>query len=218
MDVRAAKTGAARRPLLAWAISAALGGFVFGYELAVISGALLFVRREFGLTGLEQGALVSAVPLGAMAGALLAGRVADALGRRRAIMLIAAVFVAGTAVAVAAPSYAVLLLARLVTGVAVGAVSSTAPLYLSEIAPPGVRGRLVTLNQLMITLGIVVSYCVCLAFAGSAEWRAMFAVALLPSLLLLGGMLRAPETPAWLEAHGGTEQALDVLVQVVDDA
>ena len=200
-----------------WALTAALGGFAFGYELAVISGALLFLRGDFGLSGLEQGALVSAVPLGAIAGGLLASRVADALGRRGALMLIAALFIASTALAVAAPSYGVLLVARALTGVAVGAVSSTAPLYLSEIAPAAQRGRLVAFNQLMITLGIVVAYCVGLVFSSSGSWRAMFAVGLVPSAALLAGMLRAPETPAWLEAHGDAAGARQVLAQIVGE-
>jgi SP family galactose:H+ symporter-like MFS transporter len=217
-DVRAMSAWQARKALLAWALSAMLGGFVFGYELAVISGALLFVRQDLGLSGLQQGALVSAVPLGAMLGGVLAGWAAGALGRRRALILIAVLFIAGTVLAVAAPSYAVLLGARGVTGVAVGAVSSAAPLYLSEIAPPAERGRLVTLNQLMVTLGIVVAYCVGLAFSGSGDWRAMFGVGLVPSGLLLAGMLRAPETPAWLESHGETERARQVLAKVVGDA
>ncbi|MEA2383715.1 MAG: hypothetical protein QOH72_3686 [Solirubrobacteraceae bacterium] len=214
--MRALSVGRVRAALLVWALSATLGGFVFGYEMAVISGALLFLRHDFGLGGFEQGALVSVVPLGAMAGGVLAGRVADALGRRRALVLIATVFIAGTVLAVVAPSYAVLVVARAITGVAVGAASSTVPVYVSEIAPQGVRGRLVTLNQLMITLGILVAYCVGLAFSGSGEWRAMFAVGLVPTVLLLAGMLRAPETPAWLVARGDTERARDVLLRVVD--
>jgi sugar porter (SP) family MFS transporter len=210
--------GPARRSALGPALAATPGGFVFGYELAVISGALLFLRQDFALTGLQQGTLVSAVPLGAMAGAMVAGAVADALGRRRTLILIAALFIASTALAVIAPGYAVLLAARGLTGVAVGAVSSTVPLYVSEIAPPAVRGRLVTLNQLMITLGIVAAYCVGLAFSSSGEWRAMFAVGLLPSALLLVGMVRAPETPAWLDSHGQADRARQVLMRIADEA
>jgi MFS family permease len=199
---RPASAAPPRRRLLAWALSASLGGFVFGYELAVVSGALLFVRSDFGLGGFAQGVLVSVVPLGAMAGGLAAGRVADALGRRRALMLIAGLFIAATVLAATAPSYGVLLVGRAVTGVAVGAVSSTAPLYLSEIAPPEARGRLVTLNQLMISLGIVTAYLVSLAFSGSGSWRAMFAAALVPSAAMLAGMARAPDSPARLGERG----------------
>ncbi|HEV7750520.1 MAG TPA: sugar porter family MFS transporter [Baekduia sp.] len=218
MDARDAQRRSAGRTLVRWALAAALGGFVFGYELAVISGALLFVRREFALNAFQQGALVSVLPLGAMAGGLLAGRVADALGRRRALILIAVAFVAATLVATVAPSYGVLLAARALTGVAVGAVSSTTPLYLSEIAPPDRRGRLVTLNQLMVTLGIVTAYVVGLVFSGSGSWRAMFAMGLVPSTLLLAGMVRAAETPAWLAAHGQADRAREVVLQVVDEA
>jgi SP family galactose:H+ symporter-like MFS transporter len=206
-----------RRRLLVWGVSAALGGFVFGYQLAVISAALLFVRNDFGLSGFEQGVLVGVLPLGAMAGGLLAGRVADALGRRSTLILAAAVFAAGTVLAVVAPGLVVLVLARAITGLGVGIASSTGPLYLSEIAPPDVRGRLVTMNQLLVTLGIVCAYVVGLIFAGSGSWRAMFAVALLPIAALLIGMLRAPESPAWLDGHGEPERAREVLLQVADD-
>jgi MFS transporter, SP family, galactose:H+ symporter len=204
--------------MLSWAITAALGGFIFGYELAVISGALLFLRQDFALSGFEQGALVGILPLGAVPGGVLAGRVADALGRRNTLMLIAGLVIGATVLAATAPAYGVLLVARGIAGVAVGAVSLTAPLYLSEIARPDVRGRLVTLNQLMVTLGIVAAYCVGLAFSGSGSWRAMFAMGLVPSTLMLAGMVRAPETPAWLAARGHTDVAKQVLRQVVDEA
>jgi sugar porter (SP) family MFS transporter len=202
---------------MGWAISAALGGFVIGYELAIISGALLFLRGDLGLSGFEQGALVSAVPLGAMVGGLLAGRVADAFGRRRTLILIAALLIAATVLATTASSYGVLLAVRALTGIAVGAGSSTAPVYLSEISLPQLRGRLVTLSQLMVTLGIVGAYCVGLIFSSSGSWRAMFAMGLVPSALMFVGMLRAPETPAWLQARGRADEAKQVLLQVVDE-
>jgi SP family galactose:H+ symporter-like MFS transporter len=191
-----------QHPPVGWAISAALGGFVFGYELAVISGALLFLRDDFALSGFEQGALVSIVPLGAMAGSLLAGRLGDVAGRRRTLILVAALFITATVVAVTAPSYGVLLAARGLTGLAAGAGSSTVPLYLSEIAPAEMRGRFVGLNQLMITLGIVAAYLVGLALSSSESWRGMFAAGFVPSTLMLVGMLRAPESPARHDANG----------------
>jgi sugar porter (SP) family MFS transporter len=205
------------RRLLSWSIAASLGGLEFGYQLGVISGALLFIRRDFDLGAFEQGALVSAVLLGAMGGGIVGGRIADAIGRRRALILIALLFIAATLLATAAPGYGTLVVARALAGVGVGAVSTTAPLYLSEIAPPRVRGRLVTLFQLMVTVGIVISYGVGLAFSGSGDWRAMFAIGLVASVLMLGGMLPAPETPAWLNAHGRTDGARQVLRQVADD-
>jgi sugar porter (SP) family MFS transporter len=195
-----------------------MGGFVFGYQAGVLSGALLSIRRDFGLSSFEQGALVSLLPLGAMVGSLVNGRLADALGRRGTLMVDAVVLMVGTALAAVAPSYAVLLLARAITGVGVGSSSSTVPLYLSEIAPPDRRGRLVTTNQVMIALGIVTSYCVDLIFASSGNWRAMLAVGLLPAAALLLGMARSPETPAWLHAHGRPEQARSVSAEVAGEA
>jgi sugar porter (SP) family MFS transporter len=152
-----------------------------------------------------------------MVGGLLAGRMADALGRRRTLLIDAVVFAVGTVLAVVAPSYGVLVLARAIAGFGVGAASSTGPMYLSEIATPAVRGRLVTMNQLLVTLGIVCAYAVGLIFAGSASWRPMFAVALVPIAALLVGMLRSPESPAWLHRHGQREQARQVLLQVADE-
>jgi MFS transporter, SP family, galactose:H+ symporter len=179
-----------------WAISATFGGFLFGYHAAVVAGALLSIRRDFGLDNFEQGVLVSLLPLGAVLGSLLNGPIAERLGRRKTLILDAAVFIAGTAIAVAAPDYGALLVGRALTGIAVGSTLATVPLYLSEISPPSVRGRLVTANQVMITFGIVVAYAIDLAFAGSGSWRAMFVVGLLPALALLVGMLHAPESPA----------------------
>jgi SP family galactose:H+ symporter-like MFS transporter len=184
-----------------WALSATMGGFSFGYQLAVISGALLFLHRDLGLTDVEQGVLVAIMPLGAMAGGIAAGRLAESRGRRRTLIVDAVILLAGTALTVVAPGLALLLVGRAVVGLGVGLASSTVPLYLSEIASPDRRGRLVTTNQLMLTIGILVAYGVDLAFSGSGSWRAMFAVGLLPGAVLLVGMLRAPESPAWVEAH-----------------
>jgi MFS family permease len=184
-----------------WALSATWGGFGLGYQLAVISGALLFLRKDLGLGSFEQGVLVSIMPLGAMAGGIAAGRVAESLGRRPTLIADGVLLIAGTALTVVAPGLALLLVGRAIAGLGVGVASSVVPLYLSEIAPPDRRGRLVTMNQLMITLGVVVAYCVDLASASSGSWRAMFAVGLLPGAALLAGMLRAPESPAWTQAR-----------------
>jgi SP family galactose:H+ symporter-like MFS transporter len=204
------------RRLLVWALSASLGGFAVGYNLGIIAGALLSVRRDFGLSAFQQGALASVLPLGALAGGLTTTRLADAVGRRRTLLLAAGAFIASSVAAAVAGSYGVLLAARGAAGVAVGAASSTVPLYLSEIAPPRVRGRLVTINQLMLTLGILASYCVGLAFHSAGSWRSMFAVGTVPAAALLIAMLRAPETPVWLAAHGRADRAREVIAQVAD--
>jgi MFS transporter, SP family, galactose:H+ symporter len=218
MSASAGETGGLRsRKLLAWAMAAALGSFVMGYQFGVISGALLFIRRDFGLSNFEQGALVGVLPLGALVGGLAAGRLADSLGRRRTLLLDAIVLIVAIAVTVAAPSYGVLLAGRAIVGFGVGATASTVPLYLSEIAPPQIRGRLVTLHQLMITLGILISFCVDLAFSGGGSWRWMLAVDMLPAVALAAGMLRSPESPAWLYERGQAELAKQVAREVADD-
>jgi MFS family permease len=196
----------------------AIGGLNFGFQIGVISGALLFIRNDFGLSGFEQGTLVGIVPLGAMAGGLVAGRLADTMGRRRALIFAACAFLVGTGLAVAAQSYAVLLVARAIVGLAVGVASSTVPVYLSEIAPPDMRGRFVTLNQVMITSGIVVAYLVDLAFAGSGSWRAMLGAGFVPAGLLLVGMLRAPETRARPDEAGDRLGARELLGPAVRPA
>lgn len=203
--------------LFHWASAAALGGFLLGYHSGVLAGALLWIRDDFQLSSLEQGVLVSLLPLGAMVGSIAAGPIADALGRRTALILDAVLLLVAAGVAALAPSYAVLLIGRGLAGLGVGAASSVVPVYLSELAPPGVRGRLITVHQLQITVGILVAYFVDLVFAGSESWRALFAIGLLPAAALLVGMLRSPETPAWLDARGSTDLAREVIRQIADE-
>ncbi|MFI0481394.1 sugar porter family MFS transporter [Actinomadura sp. 9N215] len=195
----------------------AVGGFLFGFDTGVISGALLFIRTDFALDSFEQGSVVSVLVLGAMVGALASGRLADRLGRRRIFALEGAVFVAGTALAALAPGYGVLIVARLVLGLAVGAASATVPPYLSEISPKEVRGRILTLNQLMITTGILVAYLVNLAFSGSGSWRAMIAVGAVPALVMVvSAVWVLPESPEWLLAHGHRRRARALIAGVSD--
>ncbi|MFL5955474.1 MAG: sugar porter family MFS transporter [Gaiellaceae bacterium] len=198
-----------------WALAASLGGFLFGYNVAAIGGALLSVRSDLGLGPVEQGLLVSLLPLGAMVGSVVNGRLADTLGRRRTLLLDGVAFLAAAALAAAAPGYSVLLLSRAVAGLAVGSVSATAPLYLSEIAPPALRGRLVTTNQVQITLGILAAYLVALAAPDS--WRIVFAAGLVPGAVFVLALTRCPETPAWLQLHGRREEARRVLLEVVPE-
>ncbi|PZG51994.1 MFS transporter [Spongiactinospora gelatinilytica] len=201
----------ARRRLATWAAFAALGGFLFGYDTGVVSGALLFIREDFRLGPFQQGSVVSILLLGAMAGALAAGRLADRYGRRPALIVIAVVYTIGLLLAALSPGYPLLLMARLVLGLGVGGASAIVPVYLSEIAPTRIRGLLVSLNQLLVTIGILVSYCVDLALAGTANWRGMFAVGLIFSVAMFLGVLTVPETPAWLERNGRHDRARRVL-------
>jgi MFS family permease len=143
-----------RRHVALSAAVTALGGLLFGYDTGVVSGALLFLKKDFGgLSSFQEELVTSLLLVGAVAGALLAGRVADLIGRRLTVLITAAVFVVGVLLAAFTPTYPVLLVARVVIGLAVGSASMVVPLYIGEVVPPRVRGGLVSLNQLAITTG-----------------------------------------------------------------
>jgi SP family galactose:H+ symporter-like MFS transporter len=190
----------------------ATGGLLFGYDTGVISGALLFVREDFApLSDFVQGIIVSFLLIGAVTGALIGGPTADRFGRRRTVLLAAAVFLIGALAAAFAPSAGFLIFARFILGLGVGLASLVVPLYIAEIAPPDTRGALVSLNQLMITIGILVSYLVGVAFTPIEGWRYMFGVAVIPAVILGVGMFFLPETPRWLYENGFADRARGVL-------
>lgn len=191
---------------------AASGGLLFGFDTGVISGALLFLKKDFALTPHAQEWVVSAVLLGCIAGAALSGRLVDVLGRKTAIIGTACVFAAGSIWTGSAGSVPMLVAGRVVIGLAIGVASYAVPLYLSEIAPPENRGALVSLNQLLITIGIVVSYAVDDACASlDHTWRWMFLIGILPALALGVGMAILPRTPQWLAGRGRRDEAVTVL-------
>lgn len=192
----------------------ALGGLLFGYDTGVISGALLFIRDEFQLSPFLQGFIVSSLLVGAMVGALGCGPLTDRFGRRNIVILAAVVFGVGAIVAGLAPTAIVLVVGRIILGLAVGLASVIVPLYIAEISPPDIRGLLVALNQLMITVGILLSYVVGYAFASSENWRAMLLIAVVPAIALLVGMIFMPESPRWLVANRSTDRARTVLRRI----
>jgi sugar porter (SP) family MFS transporter len=191
----------------------ALGGLLFGYDLGVVAGALLYIKPEFGLTSAGEGFVTSSLLLGAMIGALGCGAASDRFGRRRVVLGSGVVFGIGALVASLAPVLAVLLTGRLVMGLAVGALSVSVPIYLSEITPPATRGGLSGLNQLMISTGILVAYLVDLALGPAHAWRWMFGLALVPAVALLIGLAFQPESPRWLVRQGRTDEARAVLAR-----
>ncbi|HEX2916191.1 MAG TPA: sugar porter family MFS transporter [Chloroflexia bacterium] len=190
---------------------AALTGLLFGYDTGVISGALPFVTSDFNLSTGAKEIVTSAVLAGAVIGALFSGRVTDAIGRRNSILIIALIFTAGALGAGFAPTVGWLIAARVIIGLAIGVGSYVGPLYISEVSPAEVRGRLVTFNQLAITGGILVAYLADYALADFGGWRWMFGVAVIPSLILLAGMFFMPESPRWLLKQGRTAEARSVL-------
>jgi MFS transporter, SP family, galactose:H+ symporter len=199
------------RQIFRWGLLIVIGSFLFGYDTGVISGALLYIKDDFGLNAFEQGSVVSVLLLGAIVGALLTGRVADRFGRRATLGGLGVVFLVGIAIAALANGYVMLMAGRIVMGLGVGGVSAMVPTYLSEISPAQIRGRMLTLNQLLITVGLLASYLMNLVFASSEDWRAMFWVGAVPAAALALGCLRLPESPAWLINTGRIPAARKML-------
>ena len=192
---------------------AALGGLLFGYDTGVISAALLYIAPEFGLSSGVKQVVVASLLLGAVVGALAGGTVVDRLGRRRTLLVVSAVFTLAALGSAAAVGAGTLVAARVVLGLAIGTSSLVVPTYIAEIAPPNLRGRLVSTNQLMITLGIFASYLVGYAFADAQGWRWMLGLAAVPSAVMLVGLLFLDESPRWLLSRGRTADARTVLLR-----
>jgi sugar porter (SP) family MFS transporter len=201
------------RRLLGVALIAAVGGFLFGYDTGVIGGALLFMQNDLGLhTHAEQQLTVAILLLGAVAGAAIAGWAADRFSRRRVKIASGCVYVIGALGCAFSQTYPQILASRFWLGLAVGTASFVAPMYIAELVPPRIRGGVVSFNQLMITLGILVAYIVDWGFAGlSNNWRWMFAVAVIPGAVLAIGMYFMPFSPRWLVEKGRRDEARDVL-------
>lgn len=205
------------RYVIALSAVAALAGLLFGFDTAVINGALVFLKEEFRLTSLETEIAASSLLAGCLAGSALAGALSDRFGRKK-ILLAAALLFCGSSFWTALPSgLGEFVAARFVAGIAIGIASVVAPLYIAEIAPPGSRGRLVTLNQMAIVTGILASYLInwLLSGLGSSSWRWMFASAAAPSLGFFLAVLWIPESPRWLLRRERSEQALAILGRTV---
>ncbi len=193
---------------------AALAGLLFGMDIGVISGALPFIEHDFGVSDRQQEIIVSIMMLGAALGACASGSVSRRLGRKVALTVSGIVFIAGALLSALAVSPEMLIVARLVLGVAVGISSYVAPLYLSEIAPEHIRGRLISFYQLMIMGGILLAYLTNTLFSYSGNWRAMLGIIAIPGVLLIIGMLFLPRSPRWLAGCGRFDEARGVLMRL----
>lgn len=196
---------------------ASTGGLLFGFDTGVISGALPFLKESWGLSSGQQEWITTAVLIGAFLGALFGGRVTDVIGRKKIIIFTSFIFAVGAIACGAAPTPFILILSRIVLGVAIGISSIAVPLYISEIAPAKTRGALVSSFQLMITIGIVASYFSDLAFADESNpfsWRWMFYVGVFPAIILFVGMIFMPETPRWLFSKNRVDEGKKVLASV----
>ncbi|WP_345777402.1 sugar porter family MFS transporter [Halorubrum sp. 2020YC2] len=215
-DMRAVIRGDGGRFVYVVSALAALNGLLFGFDTGIISGAILFIDTTFELSPLIEGIVVSGAMVGAAAGAAVGGQISDRIGRKRFILISAGVFFLGSFLMAVAPTVEVLVAGRMIDGVAIGFASIVGPLYISEIAPPSVRGGLTSLNQLMVTVGILSSYFVNYAFSGSGSWRIMLGAGMVPAVVLAAGMARMPESPRWLYERGRTDEARAVLRRTRD--
>ncbi|MCC8409123.1 sugar porter family MFS transporter [Mucilaginibacter sp. UR6-1] len=187
----------------------ALGGYLFGFDFAVISGALPFLKPQFQLTALGEGFLTGSLALGCMCGCLIAGKLADQYGRRPALLVSAAIFALSSIAMALSGTLTVFVLFRFAAGIGVGMSSMLSPLYISEISPAAVRGRNVAINQLTVVLGILITNLVnySLADMDPDAWRWMFGLGVVPSLLFMAGVLFLPESPRWQAGRGQIEKA-----------
>ncbi|WP_299261415.1 sugar porter family MFS transporter [uncultured Kushneria sp.] len=193
---------------------AALAGLLFGMDIGVISGALPFIEQDFGVSDRQQEIIVSVMMLGAALGACASGTLSRKMGRKLTLTVSGLIFVAGALLSALAVSPDMLIVARLVLGVAVGISSYVAPIYLSEIAPEHIRGRLISFYQLMIMGGILLAYLTNTLFSYTGNWRGMLGVIAIPGVLLLLGMFFLPRSPRWLASSGRLDEARGVLMRL----
>lgn len=196
---------------------AAITGLLFGFDTGIISGALLFIEKDFVVSTELKEMIVSSVLLGAMIASPISGRLTDRFGRRRLMLITSGLFIAGTMIAALAADAYSIIAGRLLIGFAIGMGSYTAPLYIAEIAPFELRGGLVTLNQLAITIGILCSYIINYVFTNiDGSWRWMFGIGFIPAVLLSIGMIFLPESPRFLVKQNQTDKAKKILQQLRD--
>ena len=198
------------------ALVATISGLLFGFDIAVINGAIIFLRDQLGLTEVQTEVAASSLLFGCIFGASFGGWLSDRFGRRRVLMMCAVLFALSSFAAALPRTLAEFSAARFLGGIAIGAASLLAPLYIAEVAPARIRGRLVSLNQMAIVTGILLAYLVnwLLAFAGPDGWRWMFATAAIPSVALFTGLLFVPESPRWLVEKERSDEALTILARV----
>lgn len=193
---------------------AALGGFLFGYDTGIISGALMFIEISFPSTVMTQELIVSSMVVGAITGPLLSGRLADKFGSQRILLCMSIVFIIGTVFSSLAMTINQLILSRFIIGIAIGVTSFVSPLFISEMAPAKHRGSLVLLNAIMITGGEAVSFIVDYALVPTHSWRLMFATGIIPAILLLFGMLLLPQSPRWMALTQQWEKGKQTLSKI----
>jgi len=200
------------RFLVKLTVISTLGGLLFGYDTGVISGALLYMKDDLGLTTTSEAIVVSSLLFpGAAIGALLGGRLADVLGRKGSLLVCAGLFLVGALACALAPNVTFMVAARIVLGLGVGAAAATCPLFLAEMAPAHRRGRMVTINELMIVSGQMLAFVMNAVLDQLIDdahvWRWMLGVASIPAVALFVGMFFLPDSPRWYALRGRNDEA-----------
>lgn len=201
---------------------AAIGGLLFGYDTAVVAGAIGYIEEKYQLSAAMTGWAASCALIGCMIGAMIAGGLSDKLGRRKVLMISAWAFAISSVGIMILLSLDMFIFFRMIGGIGIGIASILSPMYISEIAPASIRGRLISIYQLGIVIGILLIYFVNAAIAGMHDhqwnvdtgWRWMFGSGLLPSIVFILLLLRAPESPRWLAAQNQWDTATDILEKV----
>jgi len=194
----------------------ALGGYLFGFDFAVISGALPFLKQQFNFNEVQEGLATATLAFGCILGCVLASTIADKFGRKRGLMIAAAVFFFSSLAMAFSHNSEVFIIARFVAGIGVGMASVLSPMYIAEIAPSHMRGRMVSINQLTIVIGILITNLVnyYLRNEGLDAWRWMVGLGAVPSALFLLGVLWLPESPRWLIKAGNAAKANKILFKI----
>ena len=202
--------------ILALSFISALGGYLFGFDFAVISGALPFLKDKFNLNEYWEGFATGSLALGAIVGCIAAGKIADKKGRKPGLLIAASVFGISSLFMAFAPNRDLFIASRFVAGIGVGMASMLSPMYIAEIAPAPYRGRMVAINQLTIVLGILITNLInySLRNEGDDAWRWMFGLGAIPSLLFFIGVLWLPESPRWLSQMNKLEKAKIILEKI----
>lgn len=205
-----------RAYILGVSFISALGGYLFGFDFAVISGALPFLQKQFGLDTYWEGFATGVLALGAIVGCMIGGSVSDKYGRRKGLLLAAGIFGISSLAMAFAPGRDLFIGARFVAGIGVGLASMLSPMYIAEISPAHLRGRMVAINQLTIVLGILITNIVnySLRNNGDDAWRWMFGLGCIPSFLFFAGALWLPESPRWLVSAGFKDKAVEIFKKI----
>src|SRR5436189_2368534 len=206
--------------ILALSFISALGGYLFGFDFAVISGALPFLKDKFNLTEYWEGFATGSLALGAIVGCIAAGKIADKKGRKPGLLIAASVFCISSLFMAFSPNRDLFIASRFAAGIGVGMASMLSPLYIGEIAPAHYRGRMVAINQLTIVLGILITNIInyTLRNEGDDAWRWMFGLGAIPSLLFFIDVLWLPESPRWLSQKQKLNKASLVLIKIGGEA